>query len=119
MKGVVIAAMLASVLVAGCGGNGGGDAAAAPRGAAVEIRTFMYSPDPLKVKTGERVTWTNLDGTVHTVTAGTRETPDAESFDGRLEKDGKFSHTFDKAGTYDYYCTRHSGPGMTAKVVVE
>ena len=33
-----------------------------------------------------------------------------------MDTDEKFSHTFDKAGTYPYYCTIH--PKMTGKVVV-
>ena len=34
-----------------------------------------------------------------------------------MDTDEKFSHTFDKAGTYPYYCTIH--PKMTGKVVVQ
>jgi plastocyanin len=33
-----------------------------------------------------------------------------------LDTDDKFSYTFDKVGTYNYFCSIH--PKMTAKVVV-
>ena len=34
-----------------------------------------------------------------------------------LDTDDKFSFTFDKAGSYPYYCSIH--PRMTAKVIVQ
>ena len=34
-----------------------------------------------------------------------------------LDTDEKSSFTFDKAGTFDYYCSIH--PRMTAKVIVQ
>ena len=33
-----------------------------------------------------------------------------------LDTDGRYSHAFDTAGTFDYYCSLH--PRMTGKVVV-
>ena len=87
-------------------------------GATVAIKVFNFQPDPLEIKAGDTVTWTNEDEILHTVTAGTREKPDG-AFDGQLaEKGDTFEHTFDEAGTYDYFCSRHPGEGMTAQVVV-
>jgi plastocyanin len=34
-----------------------------------------------------------------------------------MDTEDKFSYTFDKPGTYSYYCTIH--PKMTGKVVVQ
>jgi plastocyanin len=34
-----------------------------------------------------------------------------------LDTDDQYSFTFEKAGTYDYFCSIH--PKMTAKVVVK
>jgi plastocyanin len=34
-----------------------------------------------------------------------------------LDTDDKFSYTFDKPGTYSYFCSLH--PKMTAKVIVQ
>lgn len=92
-----------------------GDSAA---GASVAIKVFNFQPDPLEIKVGETVKWTNEDDILHTVTSGTREKPDG-AFDGQLAAKGDtFERTFDKAGTYDYFCSRHPGEGMTAQVVV-
>ncbi len=49
--------------------------------------------------------------------------PTTVSTDGKdikspvLDTDQKFSYTFTKAGTFDYYCKIH--PKMTAKVIVQ
>jgi len=111
---VVLAAL------AGCGGGGGApEAAPAPR-AEVVIRTFDFQPDPLTVAPGTRVTFTNRDRIDHTVTAGTREAPEPELFDGDLPEQGAtFELVLDEPGTYDYFCEVHAGPGMTGRVVVE
>lgn len=85
----------------------------------VTIETFIFDPDPLTVPAGTTVTFENLDGTVHTVTAGTREAPERERFDAPLEEGATFEHTFDEPGTFAYFCDIHSGPGMTGEVVVE
>ena len=92
-------------------------ATAAADAATVTTKTFIYKPNPITVKAGTTVTFTNLDGTIHTITAGTREKPTPELFDGQLDPaSGKFEFTFDKAGTYEYYCTKHAG--MSGKVIV-
>src|SRR5919106_348951 len=69
-----------------------------------------YDPDPVNVAVGTTVTWTNDDATLHTVYSGS---PQDAANSGTLFKSdfmskGKtFSHTFDTAGTFDYYCTLH------------
>ena len=124
MKPFLAIALAASALLSGCGG--GDDTASnrpasekTPGGAAVTIKTFMFEPDPITVKAGTTVTFKNLDGTIHTEVGGTREKPDRSLIDGSTDKGETYEVTFDKPGTYNYFCDRHQGPGMTAKVVVE
>lgn len=100
-----------TLVLAGCGGDEGG-------GAAVEIRTFQFQPDPIEVEAGENVGFVNFDGTTHTVTAGTRSKPDPRTFDAKLAQNGRFEFTFDRPGEYEYFCSLHSGDGMVGKVVV-
>ena len=124
MKTPVLVVAVAALAFSGCGGDGDGGApapAAAGGGAPrVEIKTFQYQPDPVEVKAGDTVTFVNADDTTHTVTAGTRKLPDKTAFDEELgPKDGTAKVTFDEPGTYDYFCTLHTGPGMTGKVVVK
>lgn len=97
-------------------------------GLAVSISTFMFDPDPLQVKVGDEVTWTNDDAILHTVTSGDREyDPENSGLVTATNKDGLFdlqldgkgssdSFTFTEAGTYHYFCDRH--PGMEADIEV-
>jgi amicyanin len=79
----------------------------------VKIDNFSFGPATLTVPVGATVTWINQDDVPHNVV----------STDGKdikspvLDTDQKFSYTFTKAGTYDYYCAIH--PKMTAKVIVQ
>lgn len=72
-----------------------------------------YSVNVLTVKVGTTVTWSNDDpGQMHTVT-----NVDGAFDSGFFEEGGTWSHTFDEAGEFEYYCLPH--PWMRAKVVVE
>lgn len=116
----VAVALLGTALVAGaCGSSSdGGDASksttkttSATGGNAVEIKDFSYKPPDLKVKVGTKVTFTNKDGFAHTVTANDK------SFDSKnLASDATFEQTFDKPGTFKYFCAIHNS--MTGTVTV-
>jgi plastocyanin len=106
--------MLTAAVLTGCGGG------ASATSAAVTIKTFDFQPDPLTVKSGTTITFENTDKIDHTVTAGTREAPKPELFDGVMPEQGtEFELTLDEPGTYDYFCRIHKGPGMTGQIVVE
>lgn len=77
-----------------------------------------YSPNPVEVKIGETVTWTNNDSQIHTATSGSVGVEDSgKVFDSSiLSPNATFDSKFDKAGEIDYYCTLH--PQMVGKVVV-
>ena len=121
--GRIIVAAVAAASLLGAAGCGGSDAPAqeeprADGGATVAIKAFQFMPDRLEVEAGTRVRWENADGTTHTATAGTRKRPDRETFDGSMAEGESFETTFEERGTYRYFCDLHSGPGMTATVVV-
>ena len=83
-----------------------------PESTAVKIDNFSFGPQTLTVAPGTTVTWTNNDDVPHTVVS------DDKAFKSKaLDTDDKFSYTFDKPGTYNYFCSVH--PKMTAKVVVK
>jgi plastocyanin len=123
-RSVLLAVVIAAPLLAACGDDGdgtsdGGAADSKVGGATVTIATFNFQPDPLEVKAGTTITFTNEDAIDHTVTAGTREAPTPEVFDGTLpEKGATFELTLDEPGTYDYFCQIHPGPGMTGTIEV-
>lgn len=79
---------------------------------AVAIENFAFNPKTLNIKAGSAVTFTNNDDVAHTATA------DDGSFDtGLLSKGQSKTITFDKKGTYPYFCTPH--PKMRATITVE
>ena len=80
--------------------------------AEVKIDNFSFGPVLLTVALGTTVTWTNRDDIPHTIIA------DDKTFKSKaLDTDETFSYTFDKPGTYAYFCSIH--PHMTGKVVVK
>ena len=80
--------------------------------ATVKIDNFSFGPTSLTVAAGTTVTWTNNDDVPHTVVS------DDKLFKSKaLDTDDKFSYTFTKPGTYNYFCSVH--PKMTAKIVVQ
>jgi amicyanin len=80
----------------------------------VDIASFAYKPATITVKVGTKVTWTNQDSVQHTIT--TNEGTPAKIDSGLLSKGESFSYTFDKAGTYTYFCEPH--PYMKGTVIV-
>lgn len=77
----------------------------------VTIKSFAFGPDSIEVPAGTTVVWVNKDNEPHTVVS------DGKLFHSEaLDTDERFSVTFDKPGTYGYFCTLH--PHMTGKVVV-
>ena len=87
-------------------------AATAPN--AVTIDNFAFAPALLMIAPGTKVTWFNKDEEPHTVTsADGGKTFKSEA----LDTDDKFSFTFDKPGTYKYFCSIH--PHMVGTIVVK
>jgi amicyanin len=88
-----------------------GTSAAAADGRQVVVDNFSFTPATAAVPVGTTVTWTNHDDIPHNVVS-----PEQKFKSPVLDTDETFSHTFDAAGTYKYYCSIH--PRMTGQVVV-
>ena len=114
-----------STIASGSGGGAKTDATAT-----VEVKAFRFQPTPITIEVGETITWINRDAILHTVTSGTpgedlndsgqnANPPKPDGlFDEKLDgKEATTEFTFDKAGTYDYYCDIHKG--MHGKIIVE
>jgi plastocyanin len=70
-----------------------------------------FVPSTAHVTVGGTVTWKNADSAAHTATGTESE------FDSSLvSAGGEYSHTFEEAGTYEYFCIVH--PWMKGKVIV-
>jgi plastocyanin len=115
-----------AMLIAGCGGgdSGGGSATANPSNSSsrsapgdsspgVTISDFKFTPNPLTVQPGARVTVTNDDSAPHTATAD-----DGQSFDtGTLGQGSSKTISVTKPGTYPYHCSIHAF--MHGKLIVK
>jgi plastocyanin len=112
-----------ALLLAGCGGGGGTDStsSASPPGSAaasggahsVTIQDYTYKPADITVAKGTTVAFTNKDATSHTVTS-----KDSGVFDSGPIKPGlRGQVTFEKSGTFAYYCVFH--PFMKGTITVE
>ena len=78
----------------------------------LEIINYAFTPPTIRIKVGTKVTWTNRDTVKHNAIA------DDGSFKTELVgKDESVSVTFNKAGTFPYYCGPH--PSMRGTVIVE
>ena len=106
--------VIAAVALAGCGGGasapaasggtrstGAPDSAGDPQGS-IKIVNFAFTPNLVRVKSGQSVTVTNDDSAVHTIKA------DDKSFDSKDLSQGKsYTFTAGKPGKYTYICDIH------------
>jgi plastocyanin len=76
----------------------------------VSINNFKFNPETVTIKVGQTVLWKNEDQASHTVALDDAESPE-------LFRGDAWTHTFTKAGTYNYVCGIH--PSMHGTVVVE
>jgi 3',5'-cyclic-AMP phosphodiesterase len=77
----------------------------------VVLDNFKFAPGMVNVTVGSTVTWTNRDDVPHNVVAVDRRFTSPV-----LDTGEQYSHRFDAAGTYDYFCSLH--PRMTGRIVV-
>lgn len=105
--------LCAAVVLAGCAttseGARPGDVTAQPGDAVVELVGLDFEPRTIQVPIGRRVVWRWTDSVVHNVVS--TDFASSEVLDG-----GAYAVSFDRAGTFPYECTLHSG--MDGKVVV-
>lgn len=97
---------------------------------------FAFEPVTLTITTGQTVTWTNESDAGHTVTAYEGDIPDTAAYfasgdfesesaarthvsEGLVASGDRYEHTFERPGTYEYYCVPHESTGMVGTVRVE
>jgi plastocyanin len=77
----------------------------------VGVSNFAFSPNSITIAPGDTVTWTNSDGTTHTVTGN-----NGSWGSGNLANGGTYTHQFNETGDFAYHCSIHSS--MTGVVHV-
>jgi plastocyanin len=131
--------LIAAGVFAGCSANAQTTApaptseasASTPAGPVIKLSSLMFNPSTTTVKVGTTVTWLNDEAITHTVTSGrfegidkttglrSSQNPDG-TFNAKLDGKGRsFSFTFNKPGTYTYYCDIHQGMNATITVVTD
>lgn len=88
----------------------------------VFMRGIAFDPPEITIAVGESVTWTNMDFIIpHTATSGNPGDADLGSvFRSVLLSQGQtFTHTFDEAGEFIYFCEVHPVMMRDAKVIVQ
>lgn len=79
-----------------------------------------FQPNPVNIKVGITLTWVNSDTLDHTVTSGSGPNDPnvgTQFNSGVLAQGQTFSHSFKKAGEFDYFCQLH--PNMVGEVIVK
>lgn len=137
-SGIVLTAGVAGL--AGCSGGSDGDSEPqepASNGGSGDLSTvqmftkggdYYFDPIGLFVEVGDTVTFENTEGNHSTVAykdgigqaATTRIPEDAEGWESSIltASGATFEHTFDTAGTYDYFCGPHKSVEMVGRIVV-
>lgn len=85
-----------------------------------EYTSSGFSPKSITVKVGTTVTWTNTSGKSMWVASNPHPThQDLPGFDqlAKVDKDGTYSYTFTKAGSWKYH--NHLAPNDTGVVIVQ
>ena len=77
----------------------------------IVLDNFTFAPGTVQVTVGSTITWTNHDYVPHNVVAVDRRFTSPV-----LDTGQQYSHRFDAAGTYVYFCSLH--PRMTGRIVV-
>ncbi len=119
-KPAVLGLILATLVVTGglafegCGGG------AAPGTNEVFMQAIAFDPMEITIQAGESVTWTNQDIVPHTATSGNPGDADLGAIfrSALLTQGGTFTHTFNDAGEFVYYCEVHPAMMRDAKVIV-
>jgi plastocyanin len=78
--------------------------------AVVTISSFAFAPAEIKISAGSSVSWINEDSAPHTIKFDAFESE-------KMDKGGKYEHTFAEAGEFTYICGIHTS--MKGKVIVQ
>jgi plastocyanin len=101
---IVVVLGFVGVTTAASGGDAADDGPA-PEGS-VDIADFAFGPADVTVAAGTAVTWTNRDGSPHSIQDDTGDDLFPES--DELDQGDTFSFTYADPGTYAYICGIHN-----------
>ncbi|MFB6235293.1 MAG: plastocyanin/azurin family copper-binding protein [Halopenitus sp.] len=102
----------------------------------IEMDEASFVPSSVSISPGTTVRWKNTSDVEQTVTAYEDKIPNEAAYfasggfdseqaarnnvtDGLVAPRETYEHTFDQAGTYEYFCIPHESSGMIGTVRVE
>jgi plastocyanin len=111
-------------------GSGSGDGGSGSSGGDADLTIevgpggeFVYTPESPTVSTGDTVKWV-WKSDQHNIVLDKK--PSGSDWGGTKGGSSKlfdegytYTHTFETAGTYEYYCSPHKSVGMEATITVE
>jgi glucose/arabinose dehydrogenase len=83
----------------------------------VNVTDFSFAPRTVTVQRGDTVRWSWVKGS-HSTTSGIPGSPSGQWDSGVQSAGFRFQHTFDRAGSFPYFCTPHGASGMAGSVIV-
>ena len=75
----------------------------------------FFAPMNVVISVGDKVRWRNDGAELHTSTSGARPIPDG-TWDSYLLPGESYTHTFNTAGSFSYFCVIHVGQSGTVTV---
>lgn len=84
----------------------------------VAVTNYAFTPKQLTIKAGDKVVWTNTQGS-HNVNGKLDTYPtNPEPFGNAVGTNWTYEYTFTKPGSYSYQCDPHAGMGMIGTITV-
>jgi len=98
---------------------------------------LVFDPEELTIAPGDTVVWENVGNVGHSVTAYEEDIPEEADYfasggfdaeqpardgypsQGDIPGGESYEHTFDVAGTYEYFCIPHEAVGMVGTITVQ
>ncbi len=114
VRSIAIVLVTLGVVIGAGAAHAGAPAAskAASRQQTIRIDNFSFNAKTLEIRVGTEVTWVNHDDVPHKIVSTNKAFTSPV-----LDTDGRYSFTFTKPGTYEYFCSIH--PMMTGTIVVK
>ncbi|KAF9107725.1 hypothetical protein BGX27_008634 [Mortierella sp. AM989] len=85
----------------------------------IDIVDYKFDPAELVINAGDEVIWNSKAYARHDVVQGSSCKSGGIFASTTISNGGKFSHTFNQAGTYPYFCTPHCSSRMEGKITVK
>lgn len=133
-----LAALVGCGAIAGCTAptDSDGDGGAGNGTVGVDMTDeLVFEPAQISIAVGDTVIWENVGSINHSVTGYEDRIPDGAAYfasggfegeqaareafpEGAVGGGETFEHTFETAGTYEYFCIPHESAGMTGTIEV-